>query len=90
MILRIDIHSVDDSYSVEKIIDNPTEITVPFIREIIEGCVSNDYNFYDEEREAIDKYPVIPKGYFDDKSELCEDIYETAIAALPSIFALLT
>jgi hypothetical protein len=87
MILRIEIHSVDHSYSVVKEIDNPTEITVPFIREIIEGCVSNDYDFDDEEQEAIDKYPVIPKGYFDDKSELWEDVYETAISALPSIVA---
>lgn len=87
MILRIDIKSVDCSYSVEKNIDNPTEITVPCIREIIEDCLSNDYPFYDEEQEAIDKYPIIPKGYFDDKDELWEDIYETAVNALPSIVA---
>ncbi len=87
MILRIEIPSVDHTYSVEKEIDNPTEITVPFIREIIKDCVINDYSFDDEEQEALDKYPVIPKGYFDDKSELCEDVYETAIAALPSIVA---
>jgi len=85
MILRIEIHSSDRSYSVEKRIDNSTEIKTPFIREIIEDCVSNDYDFDDEESAAIDKYPVIPKGYYDDKSELSGDVYKTAIAALPSV-----
>lgn len=87
MILHIDLHSVDHSYSVEKEIKNPAEITVSCIREIIEDCVSDDYDFEDEEWEAIDKYPVIPKGYFDDKDELGEDVYETAINSLPSIVA---
>ena len=85
MVFRIVLDSDNHSFTIERQINERADLTAKFIEETITDSISDNYEFDEEEQASIDAYPIQPIGYYDDKTELSDDVYQTATDALATV-----